>query len=142
MSEPDQIVRCLCCLNENDDGSGVELRGTPGYGSKFDSTLLSEESLAVFVCDRCLEERRDRVRIVHVERPSPRRTVRPWSPDYDASAPMAELSPEVPPCRVAGDGQHDPGIVPGHGVACTKCGDPLTDDHPMPRSNVHAARAT
>lgn len=36
-------------------------------------------------------------------------------------------------CRVAGDGQHDPGLTPGpHPVTCTKCGDELPLDQPMP----------
>lgn len=43
----------------------------------------------------------------------------------------------VQPCRVAGDGQHDPGLTPGpHSVTCTKCGDVLPLDHPMPKARI------
>lgn len=60
-------------------------------------------------------------------------------------AAVDHAPPTVPgePCRVAGDGQHDPGLSPGTstGVACTKCGDALPADHPMPTPPLTPERA-
>lgn len=67
---------------------GVLFTASPGYGSRYDSTLLCEESLQIFVHDECLAEKHDAVVIRHqerVRRPDP--TTRPWDPSYDCSAP-------------------------------------------------------
>jgi len=51
---------CAICTRalEVDEDSGVtggaEFRGSPGYGSRFDSMLNVEESLYLIICDVCL----------------------------------------------------------------------------------------
>lgn len=48
----------------------------------------------------------------------------------------------VDPCRVTGDGIHDPGVQPGSptGVACTRCGDVVSADTPLRPSATEDSR--
>jgi hypothetical protein len=77
-----QALPCFVCDNTDDTGSfsgdHTEFDGSPGYGSRFDMT----GHLRIFVCDDCLEERKDRVHLVKVERVEPvvpKVTVQSWA---------------------------------------------------------------
>ena len=78
-----------CCVN-----GAIAFEGTPGFGSRFDSSLRCEESLQIAVCDDCMARKFASVNLVHQPRPVPQiARVRQWSPDYDCTAPKLDSDP-------------------------------------------------
>lgn len=68
--------------------------------------------------------------------PAPEPTPPGWRRTEAMGGGFVKVPERVEPCRVAGDGQHDPGLTPGAGVTCTKCGDALPMGYPMPAEPV------
>jgi len=67
----------VCDKNEETgsyDGTYTDFNASPGYGSRFDMT----GHLRIYVCDDCLEERKERVTLVKVIRHEPDVEETPW----------------------------------------------------------------
>lgn len=77
---------CILCAKSLDSGAGGLIGGAafsaqPGYGSKYDGSLLCEQQLEVNICDECLEKHAADVDVVYTPRPlqqSETRTM--WDP--------------------------------------------------------------
>ena len=69
---------CFVCDKREETGSYTgnytDFNGSPGYGSCFDMT----GHLRIYVCDECLEERKERVTLVKVTRVEPEVVKSPW----------------------------------------------------------------
>lgn len=57
---------------------GVHFQGSPGYGSRFDCTLATEQHLEIVICDECLEKHSNGVDLVYVSKPNPKITRMRW----------------------------------------------------------------
>ena len=88
-SRPLCEVPCLICgramicvgwqLMQPVDGVTVTIPGN--YGSAVYDPRTGNEHLLAIVCDHCLTERRDRVRVARVTRPEPTTLIREWTED-------------------------------------------------------------
>lgn len=68
----------VCDKNEETgsyDGTYTDFNASPGYGSRFDMA----GHLRIYVCDDCLEERKDRVTLVKTHRAEPEVDESPWA---------------------------------------------------------------
>ena len=78
---------CIVCTKPLEGGkwqeSSVEFIGSPGFGSKYDCSLLAEEALVIAVCDECLAQHKDAVVLCKTEVKKSMQCCE-WSPDYDA----------------------------------------------------------
>lgn len=106
MVERREVHPCFVCGGAEDQGSytgdHTSFDGSPGYGSRFDGT----GRLRIFVCDDCLEARRDRVVVVRVRRVEPEVTLTRWE------------------CETCGALAYGGRCEVEHGVACL-------DDYPL-----------
>lgn len=86
----------ICLLCDKSASNGVLFEGSPGYGSRFDSTLLCEQSLRIAICDECLTQCGRKISLVYRPRPvRPDPIVKEWDPTYDCNEPAASRLAEA-----------------------------------------------
>lgn len=50
---------------------GTIFKGSPGFGSEYDSILEANAHLLILICDLCLKYKRDNIFIVKTTKPEP-----------------------------------------------------------------------